>query len=109
MTHTLPSFLIESAIILLIAAPLTVWFNRWADKRFRSRWEKELGEPMPDLSVPEVLLTGALLWCTLVCASVLAGHLLHLNPLNFVSGATISVGLYVTYYGVWRGRAPHRS
>ena len=63
MTHTLPSFLLESAATLLVMGPLTVWLNRWQDKRLLRRWEKEFGEPMPEESVPEVLLAGALLRC----------------------------------------------
>ena len=31
------------------------------------------------------------------------------DPLHMASGVTILIGLYVTYYGIWRGRAsrPH--
>ena len=108
MTHTLSSFLMESAITLLLAAPVQVWLDRREDKRRRRQWEKELGEPMPEESMPEVLLTAALLWCVLLFAAVLVCRGLHRDPLNAVSGVTISMGLYVTYYGIWRGRARHR-
>ncbi len=109
MTHTLPSFLLESAATLLVMGPLTVWLNRWQDKRFRRRWEKEFGEPLPDESVPEVLLVGALLWCAALVLAVFAGRVLNRDPLSMASGGTLSAGLYVTYYGIWRGRAPRRS
>lgn len=104
MTHPLPSFLMESVITLLIAAPVQVWLNRREDRRRRRRWEQELGEPMPEESVPEVLLTAALMWCALLFVAVLVCRGLHRDPLNAVSGVTISMGLYVSY-GIWRGRA----